>query len=179
MKINRTWAMPNKNTFTILPIKELLNRYISKDKLWIDGFANKSKIATITNDLNPEYDTDYHLDALDFYKTFKDNSVDSVLYDPPYSITQASQCYKNYGKEKLEINVSNMGYWGEIKNQIAKILKLNGIIICFGWSSNGIGKNRGFEFMEILLVPHGGSKNDTIVTVEKKAYTNQDLFLEN
>jgi len=32
----------------------------------------------------------------------------------------------------------------------------------------GIGKNRGFEMVEILLVPHGGSKNDTIVTVERK-----------
>lgn len=28
--------------------------------------------------------------------------------------------------------------------------------------------NRGFEMIEILLVPHGGSKNDTICTVEKK-----------
>ena len=177
MIINRVWAMPNKNTFTIIPIKNLLNKYVSKDKLWIDGFANESKIATITNDLNPEYNTDYHLDALDFFKTFKDDSVDGVLYDPPYSITQASQCYKDYGKEKLEINVSNMGYWGEIKNQISRILKSNGIVICFGWSSNGLGKNRGFEFLELLLVPHGGSKNDTIVTVEKKVYTQQNLFL--
>ena len=131
MIINRVWAMPNKNTFTIIPIKNLLNKYVSKDKLWIDGFANDSKIASITNDLNPEYNTDYHLDALDFFKTFKDDSVDGVLYDPPYSITQASQCYKDYGKEKLEINVSNMGYWGEIKNQISRILKSNGIVICF------------------------------------------------
>jgi hypothetical protein len=173
MKINRIWAMPNKNTFIILPIKELLSRYVSKDKIWIDAFANESNVASITNDLNPEYDTDYHLDALEFFKTFNDNSVDGVLYDPPYSITQAAQCYKSYGKEKLETNVSNMGYWGEIKNQIARILKHDGIAISFGWSSNGIGKNRGFEFLEILLVPHGGSKNDTIVTVEKKLYTNQ------
>lgn len=178
MIINRVWAMPNKNTFTIIPIKNLLNKYVSKDKLWIDGFANDSKIASITNDLNPEYNTDYHLDALDFFKTFKDDSVDGVLYDPPYSITQASQCYKDYGKEKLEINVSNMGYWGEIKNQISRILKSNGIVICFGWSSNGLGKNRGFEFLELLLVPHGGSKNDTIVTVEKKVYTQQNLFFD-
>jgi hypothetical protein len=178
MIINRVWAMPNKNTFTIIPIKNLLNKYVSKDKLWIDGFANESKIATITNDLNPDYNTDYNLDALDFFKTFKDDSVNGVLYDPPYSITQASQCYKDYGKEKLEINVSNMGYWGEIKNQISRILKSNGIVICFGWSSNGLGKNRGFEFLELLLVPHGGSKNDTIVTVEKKVYTQQNLFFD-
>jgi len=30
-----------------------------------------------------------------------------------------------------------------------------------------MGKNRGFEIVEILLVAHGGHHNDTIVTVEK------------
>lgn len=32
----------------------------------------------------------------------------------------------------------------------------------------GLGKNRGFKMTRILLVAHGGSKNDTIVTVEIK-----------
>jgi hypothetical protein len=32
----------------------------------------------------------------------------------------------------------------------------------------GLGKNRGFEMQRILLVAHGGSKNDTMVTVELK-----------
>ncbi len=35
-------------------------------------------------------------------------------------------------------------------------------------NSMGMGKNRGFEIQRILLVPHGGNHNDTIVTVEKK-----------
>lgn len=30
------------------------------------------------------------------------------------------------------------------------------------------GKKRGFEIIEILIVPHGGSKNDTLCTVEVK-----------
>lgn len=34
-------------------------------------------------------------------------------------------------------------------------------------------KNRGFEMLEVLLVPYGGSKNDTIVTVEAKRERNQ------
>lgn len=29
MKITRSWAMPNKNTFGIAPIKDLLERYIT------------------------------------------------------------------------------------------------------------------------------------------------------
>ena len=61
-----------------------------------------------------------------------------------------------------------MKYWADCKNEIARILKPGGKAICFGWSSMGLGKNRGFEMNRILLVPHGGSKNDTICTVEQK-----------
>jgi ribonucleotide reductase alpha subunit len=34
--------------------------------------------------------------------------------------------------------------------------------------SMGLGKNRNFTMQEVLLIPHGGSKNDTIITVETK-----------
>lgn len=78
MEIERIWAIPNKNTFDIKPIKELLGMEVDIGTLWIDPFANKNKIASITNDLNTEYDTDYHMDALDFLKIFDDESVDGV-----------------------------------------------------------------------------------------------------
>ncbi len=81
MIISREWAMPNSKTFSIKPIKAIINKYAHG--VIIDPFANDSKIATITNDLNPKYDTDYHLDATDFLKSFNDNSIDTVLYDPP------------------------------------------------------------------------------------------------
>lgn len=162
--------MPNGRTFTIKPIRELLERYLVEisGRVIVDPFANSSKYGTITNDLNPEFNTTFNLDALEFLKQLKSELADFTLYDPPYSITQASQLYKSFGKEKLEVSVSNMGYWGECKNQIARISKPGGIVISCGWNSNGIGKNRGFETLEILLVAHGGSKNDTIVTVEMK-----------
>lgn len=99
IKLERAWAMPNKNTFEIHPIKKMLKEEVDNDLLWIDSFANKNKIASVTNDLNPEFDTDYHMDALDFLKTFNDCSVDGVLYDPPYSPRQISECYKNIGLE--------------------------------------------------------------------------------
>lgn len=75
LRIERIWAMPNKNTFDILPIKQLLSEEVDNSVLWIDPFANINRIARITNDLNPEFDTDYHLDALDFLKQFDTNSV--------------------------------------------------------------------------------------------------------
>lgn len=168
MELKRIWAMPDKNTFQIKPIKELIAKYYNENLMSVDPFANISKLATITNDLNPEYNTNYNLDALSFLKLIETESADLCFYDPPFSITQAAEHYKSFGKEKLEVNVANMKYWALCKNEVARVLKKDGICITCGWSSNGIGKNRGFEILEILLVPHGGSKNDTIVTIERK-----------
>jgi hypothetical protein len=166
MKIERIWAMPNKNTFEIKPIKKLLEEEMT-DGLWIDPFANKNKLATITNDLNPDFDTDYHLDALDFLRLFDSNSVDGVLYDPPFSPRQVSECYKNFGYN-VTWDTTKASFWSNHKKEIARILKLGGKVISFGWNSGGIGKKLGFEITRILLVPHGGWHNDTICTVEIK-----------
>lgn len=168
MQIDRVWAMPNSNTFEIKPIKELLENTIIPGEKWIDGFANESKIATITNDLNPNYKTDYHMDALDFFKMFDDNSVDGVLYDPPYSLRQVVECYKSVGKEVTK-ETTQSSWRSKHIDEIKRILRPGGKAICFGWNSSGVGKNRGFELQKTLLVPHGGSHNDTIVTVEIKA----------
>lgn len=168
MQINRKWCMPNKNTFDIKPIKEVIDKYMVEGVI-IDPFANKNKIATITNDLDEQYDTNYHMDATDFLKMFKDNSVDMVLYDPPYSPRQVSECYKNLGKT-VNMQTTQASYWSNQKKEIGRILKPNGIVITCGWNSGGIGKKYGMEIQEILLVPHGGWHNDTIVTVEKKIF---------
>lgn len=66
--INRVWAMPNSQTFTIKPIKELIERHIADKEIIIDPFARDSKYGTITNDLNPEYDTTHHMDAMEIIR---------------------------------------------------------------------------------------------------------------
>jgi hypothetical protein len=167
MKIERKWSMPNKNTFDIKPIKELLKNEVDNSKIWIDPFANKNKIATITNDLNPEYDTTHHMDALEFLKMFDDNSVDGVLYDPPYSPRQVSECYKHVGYNVTQ-ETTRATFWGNHKKEISRIVKPGGKVITFGWNSGGIGMKYGFEIQHILLVPHGGWHNDTICTIEIK-----------
>lgn len=157
--------MPNSNTFEIKPIRELINKYMYG--LIIDPFANKNKLANITNDLDEQYDTDYHMDALDFLKKFDDNSVDCVLYDPPYSVRQVSEVYRKLG-HSVNMETTQASYWSKQKKEIGRIVNRDGIVISCGWNSGGIGNKYGFEILEILLVPHGGAHNDTIVTVEKK-----------
>lgn len=160
--------MPSGETFKIKPIRELLGRRVLGTELWLDPFAGRNTIATMRNDLNPECCTEYCQDALAFLEWFDNDFADGVLFDPPYSITQAAQLYKMYGKDRLKVSVSNMKYWASIKNEMARVIKPGGMAICCGWSSMGLGKSRGFEMREVLLVPHGGMKNDTIVTVEFK-----------
>ncbi len=169
IRIERVWSMPNKNTFEILPIKKLIAEEVDLSKYWIDPFANRNKIATVTNDLSMEYDTDYHLDALDFMKLFKDNSVDGVLYDPPYSPRQVSECYNEVGYN-VTWDTTKASFWGNHKREISRIVKIGGKVITFGWNSGGIGYKYGFEIERILLVPHGGWHNDTICTVEVKTH---------
>ena len=68
----------------------------------------------------------------------------------------------------VTMNDTNSGYFVKFKNEIARILKPNGICITCCWNTNGIGKKYGFEIDEILIVAHGGNHNDTLVTIEKK-----------
>ena len=164
--IQRQWAMPNKNTFDIKPIKELIQSELTNGT-WIDPFANQNKLATITNDLNPDFDTDYHMDALNFLKTFQNESVDGVLYDPPYSPRQVTECYQGVGMN-VTSETTRASFWGNQKKEISRIVKPGGKVITFGWNSGGIGRKYGFEITRILLVPHGGWHNDTICTVEVK-----------
>ncbi len=171
MKINRIWAMPNRETFKIKPIRELLKKY-SVGKNWIDPFAGKNSPAEYTNDLNPKMPTDVHGDAVIYCMKWEgsEGKFDGVLFDPPYSLRQIKECYDAVG-ETLDYDRTKHASFDDVKRVISPKIKSGGYAISFGWSSNGFGKNRGFEIVEILLVPHGGHHNDTICVVERKEKT--------
>ena len=165
MEIKRVWAMPSKNTFSIPPIEEIIKKY-TKGKS-IDPFANSNRLALITNDLDSRYQTDYNMDAIDFLKMFDKENIDTVLYDPPYSPRQVSEVYTRLGMA-VNMETTQASFWSNMKKEIGRITKMYGIVISCGWNSGGVGKKYGFELMEVLMVPHGGQHNDTIVTVERK-----------
>lgn len=94
---NRVWAMPNSNTFDIKQIKELINKYYKEEYFSIDPFANTNRIARITNDLDPSVNADYCMDAKEFIGMFDNNSVDLVLYDPPYCYDKETEVLTQNG----------------------------------------------------------------------------------
>jgi hypothetical protein len=137
--------MPSHQTFTIKPIKEFLEEKFG-DK-YVDPFPFP-----------------FERDALEYLKTFDDESVEKLAFDPPYSPRQLKEMYGGAGLDYT----TNSSYWSKLKKEIGRITKKGGVVISFGWNSGGIGKKYGFEIEEILLVPHGGQHNDTIVTLEIK-----------
>jgi len=171
--------MPNADTFSIKPIKEFVQRYLSKSRVSVDPFARNKRWATHTNDLNPETSAEYHLDAEEFVSLLRDNnkSADLVLFDPPYSPRQISECYKGIGLEVGMKETQSALLYQRVRNAIDTILKEDGIVLSFGWNSVGMGISRGFELIEVLLVCHGGAHNDTICIAEKKVKNNQANLL--
>ena len=164
--IRRVWAMPNKWTFKIKPITELLGRYNVGDG-WIDPFAGQYSPAEITNDHNPDSNALVHKDALDFVKTLEDEKHLGCLFDPPYSIHEVKRHYDQMGM-KYDWRTDPTAGFVRVRDIASQKIVIGGHVIYFGWNSNAFGKKRGFEIVEVLLVAHGGNRNDTIVTVEKK-----------
>ena len=147
MIIERYWAMPSHQTFTIKPFKELIEKELGSE--YIDPFPYPFK-----------------QDAIEYLKTIEDNSENYLVFDPPYSQRQLREMYDNNGLS-LD-NPMNNSYWANCRKEISRIIKKNGKVISFGWNSNGIGKKYGFEITKVVLVAHGSQHNDTIATVEVK-----------
>lgn len=166
MKMNRVWAMPSAWTFQIKPITELLKRYDVGEN-WADPFCGSSCLAQYRNDLDPQNSqATYHYESKDFAEILPAN-LSGVIFDPPYSLHNVMQHYKSVGKSEL-CKTNPTGAYPQTKDILATKIKSGGYVISFGWNSIGFGKKREFEIIEILLVSHGGNRNDTIVTVEQK-----------
>jgi hypothetical protein len=167
VKMARVWAMPNRNTFKCKPIGCFVQKYLKSCGTSIDPFAGDCGWATYTNDLNEKTGAMFHLSALNFLRELRSNGVvaDCVLFDPPYSRHQIVETYKSYG---MDVPYRGFGAWKKEKNIADELLVSGGVFLHFGWHTNGMGKKRGYEIEEILIVAHGGGHYDTLCMAERK-----------
>lgn len=166
MILRRVWAMPNKWTFKVPVIAALVRAYAFDGKGWADPFAGQSQFAEYRNDLNPEHKQPYQCEALTFLEGLP-VTLNGVIFDPPYSLTQVSRSYSDMGL-KFKGRENPTGGFPKVRDKIADLVRPKGIVISFGWNTVGMGIKRGFEIVEILVVCHGGNRNDTLCTVERK-----------
>jgi hypothetical protein len=176
MIMNRAFARANAWTFESKPIVELLDRYVGDGQGWVDPFAGHSTLCEFRNDMNPEQSQPHMMEAVVYTTTYLQpfllqtgRVLNGCVFDPPYSYRQVSEHYKQLGLKATSMDTS-ANFTIRVKRAIAPLIKVGGYAITCGWNSNGFGKNLGFEIEEILLVAHGLTHNDTIVTVERKSH---------
>jgi hypothetical protein len=163
--------MPAADTFSIPPIAKLLARYIRPGDLVCDPFARNSTLAQLSNDLNPDTVAEHHMPAEEFLVMLHgehEGRVDVLLFDPPYSPRQISECYQGIGLAVAMQDTQTARLYAAARDAGNPLVRRGGVAISFGWNSTGMGKGRGYQMEELLLVAHGGAHNDTIVVVERK-----------
>jgi len=147
----------NKYTFVVKPIREWVeSRCVGKT---LNLFAGKTKlnIDEVRNDIDKIMVADYHLEALEFVKSWK-GKFDTIILDPPYAYRKSMELYNGHKASSFK----------RAKDLLPKILKNGGRVITFGYHSVSMGKIRGFKQEEICLFSHGGAIHDTIAIIEEK-----------
>lgn len=162
--------MPSGDTFSIKPIKSFIRRWLSDVDTSVDPFARSSDLATHTNDLNPATSAQHHMDAADFMLMLNARGVvcDVGLFDPPYSPRQVSELYQGIGKSVTTKDTQTAALYRKCRDAMDLLIAPGGVVLSFGWSTNGMGLKRGYKIEEVLLVAHGGAHNDTICIAERK-----------
>ena len=165
MKFTVAWSMPSRWTFQMPPVAQFLDRHIGARDLVVDPFCGTSTRAMLKNDL-----AQTGVDAEDFCKGLLLQGVkaDVVLFDPPYSPRQISECYKSIGRKVTAADTQNAALYKRVRAPLAELLRPDGVALSFGWQSSGFGKMWPTE--EILLVQHGGAHNDTICVAQRKGF---------
>lgn len=168
ISFSRHWAMPNKDTFTIPVIGRFVQKYLQGSRVSVDPFARNKRWATHTNDLNPATEAEYHLEARAFLQMLVERGVvaDLLIFDPPYSPRQISECYAAAGMKAGMVDTQNARLVKECRDLMRLIACPDAMCLSFGWNSAGMGK--GWEIEELLLVAHGSCHNDTICMAERR-----------
>lgn len=153
-----------------------LRRYTfenKKMKKWVEDnshgkvlnlFAGKTllDLDEIRNDIDPNADTNYNYDALEFVINWKEakpnKKFNTVILDPPYSYRKAMEMYEGRYTSKFK----------QIADILPKIVTRKASIISFGYHSSFLGKKRGYDLHKMCIFAHGGAQHCTIAIVEKK-----------
>jgi len=144
-------------TFRVKPIRLWVERNCEGNVLNL--FAGETLLALdeTRNDVDPAVPADYHMDALDFLRTWHGKKFSTVLLDPPYAYRKSMELYNGHVCSPFR----------QLKDAVCAVLKPHGLVITFGYHSIVMGKRRRFKLERIALFSHGGAIHDTIASVER------------
>lgn len=148
-------------TFSANGIKQWVETQC-RDKTVLNLFGGPTRLNNCietSNDLNKDFNTTYHLDALECVKMLitLNKKYKVILLDPPYSYRKSMELYNGNRNSRFKL----------ICDLLPKLLEKDGKVITFGYHSIVMGKSRGFILTEICLISHGGAMRTTLASVEE------------
>jgi len=133
----------------------------------LDLFARKCPWGDFRNDLNPDFKeaglTNMCMDALEACQTFDNNTIDTVLFDPPFSSRMDADKYGEVGRASIWTDAK---YVSELGKEMFRILEADGYIVKAGFNSNAPDPRLSLEAM--FISHYGACRNDVIFSVWKK-----------
>jgi hypothetical protein len=156
---------PNRWTFQSKVIRSWVEERLRGGVL--NACAGKTKLAhdheIVRNDLDAARDTDLHVDVCEIADHFEPDSFDTILYDPPFS---ESQAIRSYELEDGEAVVA--GNDAVAKRQFDELLKPGGRVIQFGYTTTCMPAAMGYDRREVAVWNTLGRMNDYLSVIDEK-----------
>ena len=147
--------------------KKILS-HIGYESDWIvvDPFARNCPLGgEWSNDIRPDTSAHHHLDAIEFLRIVPSTIADLVIFDPPFSQSQAERRYDGEG-----VNLyAEPGIISGLMSHVHRILKSGGRVLKFGYNSSKHWPQLELEY--IWLINFGGNRNDVIVSLWRQTQT--------
>ena len=149
----------HRYTFSVKPIRNWVECNCEGPVLNL--FAGNTLLAVdeTRNDLNLEMPANFHLDALEFLRTWTGPRFQTILLDPPYAYRKSMELYRGIVCSPFR----------QLKDAIGGCIRPKGIVITFGYHSVSMGSARGYHLVKLAVFSHGGAIHDTIASFERRS----------
>jgi hypothetical protein len=127
-----------------------------------DPFARNCQLATFTNDLDENTMADENKPAIEFLQQFETDSMDYVIFDPPFSQRQSDDHYDGIGNN---LYASDGKMISDCLDEAARIIKPHGYLLKFGYNCNTFHHNMVLVKLWIIQKVHRTHNNSTIVSL--------------
>jgi predicted nucleic acid-binding Zn-ribbon protein len=135
---------------------QILNPCAGTAHLDVDGDV-------IRVDMDENADADLHIDFRNLPEYLDTESVDAIVYDPPYSHHQA---VSKYG---VDLEDDGFYYYDQsVMELFDRLLKPGGIYIQFGYTTAGMPSDYGYEVAGVSLYNKLGQQNDYLGVALRK-----------
>ena len=84
----------HRYTFSVKPIRHWVEEHCEGRVLNLFAGQTLLNFDETRNDLDPEMPCDYHLDALEFLRSWQGEKFNTILLDPPYAYRKSMEMYK-------------------------------------------------------------------------------------